>query len=515
MFQPRIVTQAAADFIHPAAAGCGGRSRIGASTMNAAPTARQRMFDLDFTLGAGLIAALFHLVLAPVAALHALMFKRDSRAAFGWIGLCVVLPVAGPVLYLVFGVNRIRRRAQKLDRTAPVVGFERGARASRRFDDESFEAIGTRLGADLVLPGNLVRALDNGDEAYPEMLEAIASANHSVFLSSYIFESNHTGRRFVEALAAARQRGADVRVLIDGIGQYYSRPRISRLLARAGISHALFLPPRLLPPRLSINLRNHHKILVVDRRIAFTGGMNIGDRHLVDQAPEGSAPVADIQFRLEGPIARTLQAAFLSSWEFATGEDRPAPRVETPTVGDTGARVLTDGPDEDLDRITLLLAALIARAREEILIMTPYFVPPRELIGALQAARLKGVRVRIVLPEKNNLPFVHWATRNMLWELLYQDVEIRYQPPPFSHAKLLVIDREYAQIGSANWDPRSLRLNFELQVELFDAAIAATLAGRIDAAAERGRPITLDEVDGRSLPVRLRDSICWLFSPYL
>jgi cardiolipin synthase len=158
---------------------------------------------------------------------------------------------------------------------------------------------------------------------------------------------------------------------------------------------------------------------------------------------------------------------------------------------------------------------VIAEARQSILIMTPYFLPPRELIGALQAASLRGVEVKLVLPARSNLPYVHWATRNMLWEVLYQGVEVFYQPPPFSHAKLMVVDDAWTLIGSSNWDPRSLRLNFELQVEVFDRDFAGAMAARIRSAAAAGRRVTLEEVDRRSLPVRLRDSFCWLFSPYL
>jgi len=476
------------------------------------------MPELRVLLDISLIAALFHLVLAPLAALHALMFKRDSRSAFGWIAFCIILPVAGPLCYLIFGINRIRRLARRLERPESMVGFERGARArdsATTGRGSTFEPIGRRLGGAEPVGGNRVSALENGDQAFPAMLAAIRDAAQSVFLSSYIFESNTTGRQFIEALQAASARGVDVRVLIDGVGQLYSRPRTGKLLKHAGINHALFLPPSLLPPRLSINLRNHHKILVVDGQVAFTGGMNIGDRHLLAGHGPDSERVADIHFRLEGPVAIQLESEFLASWVFATGRDQTPPARQPNAVGSTRCRALADGPDEELDRITLLLGALIARAEREILIMTPYFLPPRELIGALQAARLKGVRVRIVLPEKNNLPVVHWATRNMLWELLYHDVEVWYQPPPFSHAKLLVIDGEYAMIGSSNWDPRSLRLNFELQVELFDHRLAAELAGRINTAIRRGRPVSLEEVDNRGLAVRLRDSFCWLFSPYL
>jgi cardiolipin synthase len=147
--------------------------------------------------------------------------------------------------------------------------------------------------------------------------------------------------------------------------------------------------------------------------------------------------------------------------------------------------------------------------------MTPYFLPGRELIGALQAAALRGVAVSILLPGKNNLPYVHWATRNLLWELLQHGVEVRYQPPPFVHTKCLLVDDDYAQVGSANLDPRSLRLNFELNVEVFDADFNAALAAHFAAAWDASRPVTLAEISRRGLAERTRDALCWLFSPYL
>ncbi|MFU8876987.1 MAG: phospholipase D-like domain-containing protein, partial [Wenzhouxiangellaceae bacterium] len=483
------------------------------------------MPDLLTPFDASLVAALFHLVLAPVAAIHALIYKRDSRAAFGWITLCVLLPIAGPVLYALLGVNRIQRRARRLALPRLTVGYERGRGFNTPRDlpvdsnlDEhhrQLAGIGDLLSEHELVDGNRVIPLINGEKAYPDMLEGIAGATSSVFLSSYILDSDRTGREFVAALGAAVARGVQVRVLIDGIGCFYSFPPVTRLLRRAGVPAALFLPPRLLPPRLSINLRNHHKLLIIDGKTAYTGGMNIGDRHRLDRQPARKA-VADIHFRLTGPIAGQLQAEFLRDWEFSTGEklDPVTPATQEPT-GPAWCRTLTDGPDDNLDQIVLALNAIIGQARRSILIMTPYFLPPRELIGALQAAALRGVEVLLVLPEKSNLPYVHWATRNMLWELLYLNIRVVYQPPPFNHGKLLAVDDCYAQIGSSNWDPRSLRLNFELQVEIFNRQFARECAGWIRQAAERGREVTLQEVDSRGLPARLRDSFCWLFSPYL
>ncbi len=468
------------------------------------------------------IALLFHAILSPLTAVHAMLYKRDSRAAFGWIALCFLLPLGGPVLYLFFGLNRARGRAQRLGLGGISMGYERGRVLEQihpmpnsvRGEYLNLARIGQALSRHPLAAGNGVEAMINGEKVYPAMLEAIEQADSHVLLTTYILDGDSTGKRFCEALRRAMVRGVDIRVLIDGIGEWYSFPRATRSLGRAGIPFARFLPPRFLPPSLSLNVRNHQKILVVDDQVGFTGGMNLSDRHLVED-PNNRSPAADLHFRLTGPVVGQLREEFLRLWRFATQSRDIPPSIEITTDGPFMCRTLTDGPDEDLDRLNMLLGAAIAEARHSVRIMTPYFLPPRELIGAIQAATVRGVEVVVVLPGKNNLPYMHWATRNMLWEILLRGVKVHYQPLPFNHAKLFIVDGYYTLIGSANWDPRSLRLNFELQVEVYGEDFAAPLIEYIDRAARSGREVTLEEVDGRRLPARLRDSFCWLFSPYL
>ncbi|MEE4638169.1 MAG: phospholipase D-like domain-containing protein [Wenzhouxiangella sp.] len=468
------------------------------------------------------VALLFHALLAPATAIHALLYKRDPRAAFGWIAVCVLFPLAGPVLYLIFGLNRARDRAQTLGLPGFSIGYERGVALDQTHPlpidivpaYRELARVGQALSRHPLVDGNRIEPLINGEEAYPAMLAAIDSARHYLLLTTYILDNDHTGQRFMAALGRAAERGVDVRVLVDGFGDLYSLPRSSKVLKRAGIRVARFLPPRLLPPSLSINMRNHHKILVVDDVIGFTGGMNIGDRHCLSLA-DNRRPTADIHFLLEGPVVGQLRAEFQRMWRFSTDDAELPICGIPPRTGSLLCRTITDGPDEDLDRLTMLLTAAISEARQSVRIMTPYFLPPRELIGAIQAAAVRGVDVLIVLPEKNNLPYVHWATRNMLWEILFRGARVSYQPAPFNHSKLFVVDEYYSLIGSTNWDPRSLRLNFELQVEVYDPDFAQGLARQVEEAAERGRNVTLTEVDGRPLHQRLRDSLSWLFSPYL
>jgi cardiolipin synthase len=268
---------------------------------------------------------------------------------------------------------------------------------------------------------------------------------------------------------------------------------------------------------IQINLRNHRKILVTDCRVGFVGGMNIGDRHLASVS-DNPKRVIDVHFRLEGPIVAQLEDVFLEDWRFSAGE-RLSSGCNPLELRENGAgaicRAIVDGPNEDIDRLSMILVGAVCSARSKVSIMTPYFLPSCDLIAALNAAALRGVKVNVILPSKNNLPYVQWASTNMLWELLQRGVRIHYQPPPFVHSKLFIVDDHYAQIGSANIDPRSLRLNFEVAVEIYDKCVCEALAAHFQATLERSTRILFKDVEERSTLVRARDSFSWLFKPYL
>ena len=470
-----------------------------------------------------------HAVLAVLSAGHALLYKRDPRAALGWIAVSLAYPLVGPILYYLFGINRIRSYAHSL-KGAPQKRLKISSERPGKIGSDNRQALPPGLIArpELatmaassaavthrpLLENNSIQPFFDGESAYAAMLKAIADSKHSISLASYLFATDQTGRRFIEALSDAQNRGVKVRVLLDGIGELYNFPRAGRLLKKFGLRIARFLPPRLIPPSIHINLRNHRKLLVVDGRIAFTGGMNIGDRQLRKQ-PDNRNETADIHFQLTGPVIDQLQQVFDEDWTFVTREDRPQYSDSANGEGNAICRVITDGPNEDLGKLTMIMTSAVAIARERVAIMTPYFLPPPTLINALQAAALRGVEVSVILPQRSNQPPVHWATRNMLWELLQFGVHIYYQPPPFAHSKLLLIDNDYAHIGSANLDPRSLRLNFELVVEIFDRKLVSQLSKHFEQVKSTSVEETLAGVDGRPLPVRVRDAIAWLFSPYL
>jgi len=460
---------------------------------------------------------------AIVAGWHTLLFKRDPRASLGWLAVCVLYPFVGPFLYFLFGINRVRTRAQKLEAKTPfqVQDGERREgtspeplRGSMADGLLQIARISDNVTRRPLVGANRAEMLQDGEQAFPSMLDAVRGARNHLYLSSYIFETNRTGRDFIAALSDASMRGVDVKVLLDGIGEFYSFPRAGTLLKKKGIRFARFLPPRLLPPAVHINLRNHRKIMTADGECAFVGGMNIGDRHLAGNL-ENPSRVRDAHFRLQGPIVNQIEEIFLEDWAFATGEVLSPGRTVSTAAGTAVCRAVSDGPNDDLDKLSTILVGAISLARERVYIVTPYFLPSRDMIAALQIAALKGARVAVVLPGKNNLPFVHWATRNMLWELLQKGVRVYYQPPPFVHTKLFLVDDMYVQVGSANIDPRSLRLNFELVVEIFDQEFARGIRGDVEKAIARSREVTLEEIDDRPLHARTRDALAWLFTPYL
>jgi cardiolipin synthase A/B len=472
------------------------------------------------------VAGALTLLLAIAASGHAILWKRDTRAAVAWVGVIWLVPVVGVVLYTLLGVNRIRRRGSTIRADAPrltgsyaVLGGAETVLADVLADGQAH--LGTlaclvdRVSRRPLTAGNGITPLVNGDAAYPAMLAAIEGARRSIALSTFIFDSDVTGRMFAKALARAVHRGVETRVLIDGVGARFSWPPIVRLLRRSGIPVARFMPT-IAPWRAPFwNLRNHRKILVVDGTTGFTGGMNVRQEHLVAAAPR--VPVQDLHFQLQGPVVEHLMEVFAEDWLFTTRELLSGPQwfPELAPAGRVAARGISDGPDEDFERLRWVIQGALGLATESIRVMTPYFLPDATLTAMLNVAALRGVRVEILLPAKNNHPLADWASQALLWQFVKLGCTVCYTPPPFDHTKLMVVDGAWVLLGSSNWDPRSLRLNFEFNVECYDAALGEEMGRFMDAKLRGARVVTAAELDGMSLLRRLRNGIARLASPYL
>ena len=465
-------------------------------------------------------------LLSVVAAGHAVLYKRDSRAAIAWVGFIWLLPLLGAVLYFLFGVNRLRREAALLrgnieryraHETQPECPPEE---LHQHLSDHTghlnmlARVVGNVVKRPL-LRGNLIEPLINGDEAYPAMLEAIRQARRTVSFATYIFDRDEAGLAFVRAFGEAMRRGVEVRVLIDAAGTRYSWPSVLHTLRREGVNYARFLPSFALSHLMSMNLRTHRKILVADGQVGFTGGMNIRAGHWLERQPRN--PVQDIHFRMRGPVVTQLQEVFADDWLFTTGEslrgDSWFPKPEI--AGQVLARGVPDGPDEDFEKLRWTLLGALSIARRSVRIVTPYFLPDPAIISALNLAAMRGVEVDIILPSRPNLPFVRWASRSMWWQVLEHGCRIWLSPPPFDHSKQMLVDGCWVLFGSANWDARSLRLNFEYNVECYDEALSRRLDGLVEVKRKAAHLVTLQEVDSRPLPARLRDGIARLLAPYI
>ena len=335
--------------------------------------------DSDLVWLLGEFAAVMHVAIASAVTIHVLLYKRNVGAAVSWIGIAWLSPFLGGLLYAIMGINRVKRRAQRLRRQRLSFGpaDEEALDPSDPMTPLEF-AIGRLTGLPSE-PGNRVEILHSGDQAYPRMLAAIAAAEKSVGLMSYIFRADKAGEAFHQALIQAQRRGVEVRVLIDGVGGGYFWSGTYNHLRRAGVPVARFLHSYF-PLRMPfVNLRNHRKVMVVDGRLGFTGGINIGAENIrADNPPH---IVLDTHFQLEGPIVEQLTDAFADDWLFTTGEklltDNWFPPLEQ--AGAVRARVVTSGPDEDMEQIEFVALHAIACARKSIRVVTPYFLPPEPL----------------------------------------------------------------------------------------------------------------------------------------
>ena len=481
--------------------------------------------QLDATWPYLITLVTFCVILAT--AVHILYKKRNTRAAAGWLGLVWFAPILGVCLYWLFGVNRIKRRAKhRLADKQTVLLPNKEAAVSPVFIEQLFGSVDNnglvqlsrmteKLTRQPLIQGNKITPLVNGDEAFPCMLSCIGEAKHSITFCNYIFDNDSWGIRFKAALRDANKRGVDVKVLIDGVGARYSFRPITRGLRKEGVDAAEFMRP-IMPWHVHyFNLRNHRKILVIDGKVGFTGGMNIRDGNCLSDKP--AHPVQDLHFRIEGPVVAELQRSFAEDWSFTTRERLEGEKwyPHLAPQGNGIARGITDGPDEDFDKLRMILLAALATAQASIRIITPYFLPDAELISALRIAALRGLEVEILLPASSNLRMVKWASDAGLEELLRQGCRIYMSQPPFDHSKLMVVDHSWVLLGSANWDSRSLALNFEFNMECYDFQLAEKVEKILQEKKSTARELTLEEVLSRNILLKLRNRFFRLFSPYL
>jgi cardiolipin synthase len=357
-----------------------------------------------------------------------------------------------------------------------------------------------------VLPGNRIETFVNGARIFPEMLEAIASARSSVTFETFIYWSGTVGDRFAAALAERARSGVAVHVLLDWVGSKRMDPAVLRRLESAGVEVVRFHPPRW-PHLTRMNNRTHRKLLVVDGRIGFTGGVGIAD----DWDGDGEQPDHwhDVHYRVEGPVVAQLQSAFLDNWVKARGEllhgDRYFPPLEP--AGDAPAQVFVSSPSGGAESMHLMMNYAVVCAERTIRIATAYFVPDDLTVGALLAASRRGVAVTVLVPgRRTDSAVARRASQHMWGRLLRGGVRIHAYEPCQFHWKVLIVDDWWVSVGSTNFDNRSFRLNDEANLNVYAPAFAARQIEQFEAGLARSKPVTLERWRRRSPGQRLYEA---------
>jgi cardiolipin synthase len=453
-----------------------------------------------------------------------LLKKREPTASLAWIMAIIGLPVLGGLLFLVFGINRVERKAigekqarrrvlgPNLPELAQYQVLPWGS--SDTLQDRLMLAA-TRVNLMPATFGNRIEVLDQTPRTLALIEQAIESATETLHLEYYIWRSDRTGTHLRDMLIEKARQGVTVRFLYDGIGSIALSRHFLKPMRKAGIKVAAFLPGRTLHHRWSVNLRSHRKILVVDGKCGFTGGMNIGDEYL------GKNPYLgfwrDTHLQIHGPAVLQLQQVFVEDWLFATEEELPLAAVFPPPAesGNIVAQVLVGEPIGDISTFHSIMFTAINEARQQILLATSYFVPPESLATALEAAAHRGVRVRLMLAGRAAYPWTLLAGRSYYEALLRAGVEIYEYQHGLMHAKTLAIDGQWSLVGTPNFDTRSLFLNFEVGVAVYDGRVAMQLEEQFERDVSRAGRIDLEAWMKRPELHVLVENVWRLFAPVL
>ena len=457
-----------------------------------------------------------------IGALILVPFRRSPAAARGWLLLFFIAPLPALLLFLVIGSPKHPKRRRKLFEDLPDIlrrvvakaGIATGtARAALPGRVESIANLGSGLAGLPAVKDNRIELLEDYDGAIDALIDEIDRAKHHVHLQYYIFADDRTGRKVVEAIERARQRGVTCRILIDALGSIkWVKPILARLHAAGAEAHRI-LPLGMRRNASRIDLRNHRKIAVIDGRVGFTGSQNIVDAQADDDAPAN----VELVIRVTGPAVAELQAVFIGDWymESATALDENHLFAPLDDTGSVPAQFVPSGPDYPIGGIDLLFAAAMNLAREEIVIVTPYFIPNDAIISALTSAALRGVTVRIMLSRYSDGVLVGNAQRSYYAELLRSGIEIHLYENGFVHAKHMRVDRDITVIGSCNMDERSFRLNAEASMICYGDEIGNAVASLEARYFENATQLSKEGWAQRSLVTKAMENSARLLSDLL
>ena len=488
------------------------------------------------------LATLLHLATFILVCTHCLRRQRGAAATILWILVAWSFPIIGPLLYLSFGITRIpdkgfkkhssnqrllqkRQSLEQEEKDSSPLAYWRAVHDAGMAEPESEWSRNLNNAMNSILPdhhllgGNSITPLVYGDTAFPAMRKAIRNAKHHIHLQAFILANDVIGKNFLELLAEKAREGVQVRMMYDRFGSTYA--------VLGGLFHKYKNIPNfqivgwtqanILKRQFQINLRNHRKIMVIDGKTGFMGGMNMSVKNI---SGKGYQPIRDYHFQIEGAIIQELQYSFMKDWHFITNEDPTNILTEiyfphiTPE-GNAMMRMINSGPTKELATIRDTFFMAFTQAKKQIIAVTPYLVPPAEIIEALRSAAMRGVDVRLIVPQKNNHLYAGLAGRSLYTELLTSGIRIFERFPPFIHAKATIIDDEFALIGTANLDVRSLHLNYESNLAVYDKEFTNKLKEIILDDQVQSKEIILSEWLQRPIKNQMLENLAHLMMPML
>lgn len=477
----------------------------------------------------------FDIIYIAILTLVCLRIVYDTNSVIktlAYLMLAIFIPLFGMLFYFMVGINYRKRKvySKKLTRDATLWRTLEEQIINRTENNLKQAAEHVREGAGLVnlllndswsplTTGNAVKIFVNGEEKFPEMLEAMRQAKHHIHIQYYIFENDRIGHAIKDVLIEKLKEGVQVRFTYDDFGSWIIRRTLVEEIRKAGGEVFPFNKIRWILFANRLNYRNHRRIVIIDGKTAFTGGINVSDRYINSPESENYYYWRDTHMRIDGPGCYYLQYVFLCDWNFCSGQHIEPEQVyfnaSQADNSDVAVQIAASGPDSPTTTIMLSLLKAIGLAKKQVLITTPYFIPGESILDALKLAVLSNVRVKLLVPYKSDSRLVNAAARSYYTDLLSAGVEIYLYKKGFVHAKTLVIDDYISIVGTANMDNRSFDLNFEVNAIVYHQDVASRLTEIFTAdlsVSEKIDPVRWRE---RSIFRQLLERIARLLSPLL
>ncbi|SOC42074.1 cardiolipin synthase [Ureibacillus acetophenoni] len=455
--------------------------------------------------------------------------RKDASSAWAWILVLFFLPFLGFVLYLLLGRQLRKKHLFRWDGQKDIgidrlIGYQ-----IKAIEDDTLELrdqyvenyknlihMNLKTNNSVLTQDNQVKVFSDGTDKFESLIEDILSAKDHIHIQYYIFKLDNLGQRILSALIKKSKQGVKVRILYDEMGSRgLKKVRFKELIDLGGEVEVFF--PSILPlfnPRL--NFRNHRKIVIIDGRIGYIGGFNVGDEYLGLNKKFGYW--RDTHLRIEGSSIHPLQTRFLLDWNQASNNNINYSEKYFPAIpqkGDVAAQIVSSGPDADWPAIKNGYLKLLMSAKRYIYIQTPYFIPDSSFLNAVEVATLSGIDVRIMIPNKPDHMFVYWATYSYVGELLKAGAKVYIYEKGFIHAKMIVIDDEASTVGTANIDVRSFSLNFEVNAFIYNRTISHELAEIFERDIFDCSELTLEKYNNRSNMIKFKESVSRLLTPIL